>query len=87
MLGILRQKVGAGSSLAMIFGQRIRPATSAMRGFASSAKEKINFLYRAIPEALPSSLGTNLNETSPDSCGLSPSLGRLSEAPRKPRDC
>ncbi|CAN6683770.1 unnamed protein product [Malus baccata var. baccata] len=33
------------------------------------------------------SLGTNLNETSPDSCGLSPSLGRLSEAPRKPRDC
>ncbi|CAN6683938.1 unnamed protein product [Malus baccata var. baccata] len=86
MLGILRQKVGAGSSSAMIFGQRIRPATSAMRGFASSAKEKINF-YRAIPEALPSSLGTNLNETSPDSCGLSPSLGSLSEAPRKPRDC
>ncbi|RXH70046.1 hypothetical protein DVH24_007302 [Malus domestica] len=33
------------------------------------------------------SLGTNLNETSPDSCGLSPSLGRLSEAPRKPQDC
>ncbi|RXH98764.1 hypothetical protein DVH24_011089 [Malus domestica] len=84
MLGILRQKVGAGSSSAMILGQRIRPATSAMRGFASSVKKKIN---RAIPEALPSSLGTNLNETSPDSCGLSPSLGRLSEAPRKPRDC
>ncbi|CAN6683883.1 unnamed protein product [Malus baccata var. baccata] len=39
MLGILRQKVGAGSSSAMILGQRIRPATSAMRGFASSAKE------------------------------------------------
>ncbi|TQE03471.1 hypothetical protein C1H46_010951 [Malus baccata] len=35
MLGILRQKVGAGSSSAM----RIRPATSAKRGFASSAKE------------------------------------------------
>ncbi|RXH92337.1 hypothetical protein DVH24_033233 [Malus domestica] len=33
------------------------------------------------------SLGTNLNETSPDLCGLSPSLGRLSKAPRKPRDC
>ncbi|RXH98781.1 hypothetical protein DVH24_011106 [Malus domestica] len=39
MLGILRQKVGAGSSSAMILGQRIRPTTSAMRGFASSAKE------------------------------------------------
>ncbi|TQD95952.1 hypothetical protein C1H46_018439 [Malus baccata] len=39
MLGILRQKVEAGSSSAMILGQRIRPATSAMRGFASSAKE------------------------------------------------
>ncbi|XP_008369299.2 uncharacterized protein LOC126617622 isoform X2 [Malus sylvestris] len=39
MLGILRQKVGAGSSSAMTLGQRIRPATSAMRGFASSAKE------------------------------------------------
>ncbi|TQE05061.1 hypothetical protein C1H46_009353 [Malus baccata] len=39
MLGILRQKVGAGSSSAMILGQRIRPATSAMRGLASSAKE------------------------------------------------
>ncbi|XP_070677418.1 uncharacterized protein [Malus domestica] len=39
MLGILRQKVGAGSSSAMILGQRIRPATSAMRGFASSVKK------------------------------------------------
>ncbi|KAM1138334.1 hypothetical protein ACFX14_036117 [Malus domestica] len=39
MLGILRQKVGAGSSSAMILGQKILPATSAMRGFASSAKE------------------------------------------------
>ncbi|RXH98797.1 hypothetical protein DVH24_011122 [Malus domestica] len=47
MLGILRQKVGAGSSSAMclifvlvqILGQRIRPAMSAMRGFASSVKE------------------------------------------------
>ncbi|CAN6551009.1 unnamed protein product [Malus baccata var. baccata] len=39
MLGILRQKVGAGSSSAMILGQRIRPAASALRGFASSAKE------------------------------------------------
>ncbi|KAM1484551.1 hypothetical protein TB2_035677 [Malus domestica] len=39
MLGILRQKVGARSSSAMILGQRIRPATSAMRGFVSLAKE------------------------------------------------
>ncbi|XP_070677449.1 uncharacterized protein [Malus domestica] len=39
MLGILRQKVGAGSSSAMILGQKILPATSAMRGFAASAKE------------------------------------------------
>ncbi|KAM1266506.1 hypothetical protein ACFX2I_036144 [Malus domestica] len=39
MLEILRQKVGAGSSSAMILGQKILPATSAMRGFASSAKE------------------------------------------------
>ncbi|CAN6683952.1 unnamed protein product [Malus baccata var. baccata] len=60
MLGILRQKVGAGSSSAMILGQRIRPATLAMRGFASSAKEimLIDFFLagsdRAIPEALPS---------------------------------
>ncbi|CAN6545894.1 unnamed protein product [Malus baccata var. baccata] len=39
MLGILMQKVGAGSSSAMLLGQRIRPATSAMKGFAFSAKE------------------------------------------------
>ncbi|CAN6545900.1 unnamed protein product [Malus baccata var. baccata] len=60
MLGILRQKVGAGSSSAMILGQKILPATSAMRGFASSAKEiKLIYIFlvgsdRAIPEALPS---------------------------------
>ncbi|XP_070677482.1 uncharacterized protein [Malus domestica] len=65
MLGILRQKVGAGSSSAMILGQKILPATSAMRGFAASAKELlfivrlkiklIDFFLvgsdRAIPEA------------------------------------
>ncbi|CAN6584622.1 unnamed protein product [Malus baccata var. baccata] len=55
MLGILRQKVGVGSSSAMI-----RPATSAMRGFTSSAKEimLMDFFLvgsdRAIPEALSS---------------------------------
>ncbi|PON51892.1 Pyruvate dehydrogenase E1 component subunit beta [Parasponia andersonii] len=42
MLGILRQKVGAGSSSAMILGQslqRIRPAASGLRNYASAAKE------------------------------------------------
>ncbi|XP_028958811.1 uncharacterized protein [Malus domestica] len=62
MLGILRQKVGVGSSSVMILGQKILPAMSAMRGFASSAKEvevQVNRFFlvgsdRAIPEALPS---------------------------------
>ncbi|XP_070677388.1 uncharacterized protein [Malus domestica] len=45
MLGILRQKVGVGSSSVMILGQKILPAMSAMRGFASSAKELL-FIVR-----------------------------------------
>ncbi|KAM1318391.1 hypothetical protein EV2_003745 [Malus domestica] len=43
MLGILRQKVGAGSSSAVILGQRIHPATSAVRGFASVGQHLLHF--------------------------------------------
>ncbi|KAF9689007.1 hypothetical protein SADUNF_Sadunf01G0047000 [Salix dunnii] len=39
MLGILRQKVNAGGSPLLAFGQRIRPALSAWRGYSSAAKE------------------------------------------------
>ncbi|KAG5227985.1 pyruvate dehydrogenase E1 component [Salix suchowensis] len=39
MLGILRQKVNSGGSPLLAFGQRIRPALSAWRGYSSAAKE------------------------------------------------
>ncbi|KAJ6945690.1 hypothetical protein NC651_000681 [Populus alba x Populus x berolinensis] len=39
MLGIIRQKVNAGGSPLLAFGQRIRPAVSAWRGYSSAAKE------------------------------------------------
>lgn len=39
MFGIVRQKISAGGSPLLAFGQRIRPAVSAWRGYSSAAKE------------------------------------------------